>query len=422
MNVDSNISNVKKSNKNVGQARITCPPTLAKNLDKLKVQFWVNWQDSSFIDELDSIKTSIQNTSNLTEKPYLCPGGFNWNVHRTGAGDFNFRLTSGDLFFFVNKRDSEDNRHNMSLEIGSESCWAPGYKEIFHRFTRWINVLGGEIIKNQVSEVHLALDLIDTPIASLNIENKQLWVTRSKTFKNIGSHRFLETFSIGKGDIMLRIYDKTLELKKSISKQLTFAEIWGFTDYNDKPVTRIEFQLRRPILKTIKEIESSLTGIDTYDDLNDSLQSIWNHCTHKWARHCSTIVDITNNHQSRATNSTFWDFVTNTTWDGSSIKTKQKPRPKKDIVSLRKQFRGIGMTLAAFYNAHPTDLDHIVDIGKNIFEEDLIEFYIDDEPEFIRRFQKKKQEIYESVSTLHTLIPDHPSTTTPLLNHEAFNE
>ena len=409
MNVDKNSVKVKNAAPSGGETRITSPPILAKNLDKLKITFWVDWKKSAFLDEIEDIKNSLQKTANLQEKPFHGSGGFHWNVQRTGTRIFNYRLTAGDLFLLINKRSCESNVPNMMLEIGSESCWSPGYQEIVKNFLRWIEVLDGKIIKNQITEVHLAADLIGSHIDSLNIRDKRYWITKSHKFAAIESPSQLETFSIGKGDIMMRIYDKVLELKHSTSKQATFADSWGLSQFDEHQVTRVEFQLRREILKNI-QIPSSGEGINTYRDLCSSLNSIWSYCTNSWVRHCSTPVDSINNHQSRAHNSVFWNFISTIQWDGKVNRTKEKPRPKKDYLALRKQFLGLGMTLAAFHDISTQDVDHIIDIGKHIIEEDLISFYMADEEEFYRRIDKKKREVYESVSPLHLQKPDHPSS------------
>lgn len=421
MNVDNNTSKVKNAQTTGGQARITCPPTLATNIDKLKVNFWVIWADTSFLDEIDYIKNQIQTTPDLQEMPYLCPGGFNWNVQRTGTSSFSYRLTSGDITFMISNRSGKGSRANMLLDVGSESCWSPGYHEIFTRFNKWIRAIGGHILSNQISEVHLAADLVGTQINTLDISNPQTWITRSQLFTTHDNFRQLTGISIGKGQLMLRIYDKVLELRKSMSKQLTFAESWGVKNYNDTPVTRVEFQLRRPILKEIKSSATDTFGVDDFDDLCDSLQSIWVHCTHNWARHCSHKVDYLQNHQSRATLSVFWKTISELNWPGDALKTKQRPRPKKDYVALRKQFIGIGITLAAFYDVETKDLDHIIGINKHIIEEDIIGFYTDDPKEFVRRFDKKKNEVFESVSTLQNLKPTYPNADEypiPFPNHK----
>lgn len=408
MNVDNKAVNVKTTEILGGQTRIACPPALARNVDKLKVSFWVNWQNSSFLDELAEIKSSLQNTDNLQEKPYYCPGGFNWNVNRTGTRLFTFRLTSGDLTFLLNTRSSQDKIPNTSFEIGSESCWAPGFEELFYRFSRWIEVLDGSIVKNQISEVHLAADFIGTKISDLNIADRDYWITRSQLFTTYLTNYQLSSIAIGKGDIMLRIYDKVLELRHNAAKQLTFAEAWGLPRFDVQPVTRAEFQLRRPVLKTIKPEEQSETGIDTFTDLCESFQSIWTYCTLSWARHCSEKIEHDQNHQSRANPSKFWAELSSIKWEGNEIRARQRPMPKKDYIALRKQYIGIAMSLAAFHDIHGTDPDHIIEIGKHILDEDIIAFYLSDEPEFTRRLEKKKREIYESVSTLHSMKPEHP--------------
>ena len=102
MNVDKKAQKVKQTAEVGGKARITFPPVLAKNLDKLKICLWVDWKNSIFLDEVDEIKQSLQNTTDLLEQPYQNPGGFLWNVQRTGTRIFNYRLSSGDLFLLIN--------------------------------------------------------------------------------------------------------------------------------------------------------------------------------------------------------------------------------------------------------------------------------------------------------------------------------
>ena len=68
------------------------------------------------------------------------------------------------------------------------------------------------------------------------------------------------------------------------------------------------------------------------------------------------------------------------------------------------------MTLAAFHNIGTQDIDHIINIGKHIIEEDMLAFFVTDEEEFYRRIDKKKREVYETVSPVHRLKPDHPSS------------
>lgn len=401
MNVDNIPAKVKDTLPVGGQARITCPPQLANGLDTLKVSFWVEWEDESFLDELETLKRQVQQFPHITSLPYHCPGGFDWNVDRTGTKLFTYRLTSGDLTLLCNTRMSEGNVPNIRLEIGSQSCWIPGYNEIYERFYMWISALGGKIIKEIISEVHLTVDVIGFPIADTQIENRDYWVSQSQYFSTYNQGRQLSGISIGKGETRLRIYNKVLELRQSHHKQETFSEIWGTKVYDEKPVTRVEFQIRRPILKDFRISASAETGIDTYKDLIPSLSVLWEYCTQVWSKHCSNPVDHGNNHQSRTNISEFWQTVSNVEWGDSSNFSKQKSRPNKDLVALRKQFRGIGMTIASFSEANVEDLDHIIWIAKDTIEEELTTFYRDDETEFIKRMEKKKREIFDAISSPH---------------------
>lgn len=409
MTVDNNLSKVKNTTfADRGQARISCPPTLANNLDTLKISFWISWSDDSFLEEIKSIKDTLQQSESLTEAPYHCPGGFNWNVQRTGVKLYNFRLLAGDLRLFLNHRSPDHDIPNVRLEIGSESCWAPGYNEIYTRFIRWIEALGGIVQKEIVSEAHLALDLVGLYIGDLKIHDEDYWIKRSKRFDVYKENRCLTGISIGRDACALRIYDKVFEIARSGSKQETFKEFWLVEHYADRPVTRIEFQLRRKLLKTLKVEPEAESAIDTLEDLNAGLNSIWQFCTIDRARHCSSIVDYDSNHQSRAENSDFWNLVNSVHWSGDALYSQQKARPKKDLSALRKQTTGLAMTIAAFYGANSEDLDHIISISKHVIEEDLISLYRRSDLDFIKKMDKKHREIFESVSTLHNLRPVHP--------------
>ena len=403
----------------LGQARITCPYQLANGLDTLKVSLWVEWEDNLFLDELEQAKKEIQTTKNDTQNPYHCPGDFDWNVKRVGTSKFNYILESGDLTLLLNRRLPEDNIPNIRFEIGSQSCWMPGYKLIYERFIRWINVLGGKVVKEIVSEVHLATDIIGLNINTLPIKDQNYWISQVVNFNVFNKSRKLSGITLGKGKTMLRVYDKVLELTYSAHKQETFSQVWGVQQYNEMPVTRVEFQVRREVLKDMREESNEQKGIDTVLDLNNALQSIWNYCTQKWARHCSTKIDHEQNHQSRAMNSEFWDIVTDVKWEGSDKFTKQKPRPNKNLKALCSQLRGIAMTITAFHQVKDDDIDHIVRVGKAILENELTDFYLNYESEFVKQMGKKKREIYESI-TPPSLKKESPELFTPSHDQPPF--
>ncbi len=69
------------------------------------------------------------------------------------------------------------------------------------------------------------------------------------------------------------------------------------------------------------------------------------------------------------------------------------------------------MTIAAFDKASSDDIDHVLGISKKILDADLINLFIEDKDEFAKRMDRKKREIFESVSapSHHTdeYFPEH---------------
>lgn len=96
------------------------------------------------------------------------------------------------------------------------------------------------------------------------------FVGRARKITTDSEDHRVSGFSIGKGDIRARIYNKTLEARK-VGKDWVF-ELWDRD--RDSEVWRVEFQLRREALRSF-EIESLA------DFLNAS-QSIWDYCTTQW--------------------------------------------------------------------------------------------------------------------------------------------
>ena len=75
----------------------------------------------------------------------------------------------------------------------------------------------------------------------------------------------------GKGDLVARIYDKTVEIQRRGVSWL--PDLWG-TDGSDRPVWRLEFQYRRAVLA-----EFNLAGVD---QTVASVQDLWRYGTEEW--------------------------------------------------------------------------------------------------------------------------------------------
>ena len=70
-------------------------------------------------------------------------GGVSWNCMRIGTKFFSYRLIRGDIRLLISSRDSEARIANTHLEIGSMSCWVPGYLKVFETINQMFNKESG---------------------------------------------------------------------------------------------------------------------------------------------------------------------------------------------------------------------------------------------------------------------------------------
>lgn len=403
------------------QARLTSglpvvqdsPFRVSRGLDFLKVSFWLEWnpQVGSFLEILEFMKKQVQDT----EKdciPVFKENGFDWNLYRTGTSKYTFRLKSGDITLLFNRRKASGEIPNCRLEVGSLSCWSPGFFSIYERVKTFLACYGGKVAKERVSEVHLAADFIGTDIKTVDLCDQSKWIIRAHDFnphdkiplyrddqepESDGldfnphfTHRRFTGVDMGKGNLMLRIYDKVTELKRSRAthKQQIFSEIWGFKKFDEQAVTRVEYQVRRPKLREFAKDEEK--QIDTVADLLEALRSLWHYLTMEWTRHTASPVNR-NHNQSKAKVSEFWQKVQAVVWSGVFGYIRNHPVKHKDVVMLRKQARGCLMSVCSSLEVEPDDIDKIVHLCKELIEEDLHAFF-EDEQAFRERMLTKRNE------------------------------
>lgn len=369
------------------QTRITWGPTLVSNLDKLILSMWIDWQGSkNFLFILEEAKRKAQE-DDIDSVP-LDLAGFTWNCLRSGNKNFSFRIQSGDVTLLFNKRKPDTDSPNAALQVGSMSCWAPGYESERKDALRMLEMFGGAVIRECVSEVHLATDCIGLPIDSLPIKEEDHWVNRAHKFGTYHDRRKFEGVTIGKGDLMLRVYDKVRELKtKSTHKQPLFADVWGLASYDEKPVTRVEFQLRRDILRQFQA--DGKPTIDTFDDLKDHLATLWAYCTTTWCRLAESLVDRANNNQSKIETHPWWQLIQDAPWDGDHTATRGKRYLQKDEEKLWQQGIGVFLTIAALNGYGPDELETLIAFLQGKMEAKIKRLARDKE-EFSRRLREKQ--------------------------------
>jgi hypothetical protein len=120
------------------------------------------------------------------------------------------------------------------------------------------------------------------------------------------------------------------------------------------------------------------------------LKSLWAYLTTEWTRHSSNPVNR-NHNQTKAKVSEFWEKVQAVVWTGVFGYVRTHPVKHKDIEMLRKQARGILMSVCASLEVKPDDIDKIVHLCQGMIEEDL-HAYFEDEKAFIDKMTTKRNE------------------------------
>ena len=147
----------------------------------------------------------------------------------------------------------EFNMPNFFVTFTSEALWRESAFVLHEKFLGWADSVGYKpMIKESMSRVDFCFDY-KLPEIDFNEDN---FVSYSKKDSKHREGGAVQTFTLGKGDVVLRVYDKIAEIRQQSDKVWFFA-LWGV----ESDVWRIEWQIRKPILKVF--------GISTFDELQE---------------------------------------------------------------------------------------------------------------------------------------------------------
>jgi hypothetical protein len=153
------------------------------------------------------------------------------------------------------------------------------------------NIIGrsAALFPTRVRRLDLCVDVVGLDLRTIP---PTAWVGRGRPTlerltPNIDAREFFvggecNAFYFGTGDLLLRAYNKTVELQKDLvgSKCSLEHELWRAAGWNETDdVTRIEFQLRSEALKTIDG--GSLRHTPS---AFERLDAAWAYLTNEWAR------------------------------------------------------------------------------------------------------------------------------------------
>jgi len=231
-----------------------------------------NYSIIPLIEKLHFLKEKAQETGR--EQP-LEVGNIVLMVQRTGVPFYAYKAICKD-FSICFMETHKGNNPPVFVRFMSSFLWSYGIEKSFQIFYEWFNSLGLTIFADKLSRIDVCLDTDEAIFKETDINGVS---TRSrhkeKHFVNdeFKLGRQFSGFTFGRGEVVGRIYNKSLEIKSS--GKVWFRDIWNEHDYNSiQDVWRVEFQLRRKMLREF--------GIDSVSDFFRKEEGIWAYLTQEW--------------------------------------------------------------------------------------------------------------------------------------------
>ena len=150
----------------------------------------------------------------------------------------------------------EFNNPNFFVTFKSQGLWSKSAFHLHDDFLDWASSVGFEPLSSEsLSRVDYCFDYT---LSEVDFD-EDWFVSRSTKDSKHREDGKPQTFTFGKGDVVLRVYDKVAEIKQQSGKAW-FYELWGGLV---EDVWRVEWQVRKPVLRSF--------GIKTFDDLYNKL-------------------------------------------------------------------------------------------------------------------------------------------------------
>ena len=312
-----------------------------KGLDTLHIGLYVAWKSTELFSILEKEKRLCQD-DDYKNHSISVKGFSNIIVYPSGKkGGYGWHLSTGDIHIFLSRHSPTSGTPNVFIEIGSISCWERGIFDTLRAIEHFIMLYGGYIVENKINRVDLAVDFVGLDIQKTKIFDKDKWIKQAQSYRVYGKGRRDNTVAFGFSKtsvVSLRIYDKMLELKDDAGKAAFFFDLWGMTIDKQLPVTRVEFQLRKDVLK---ELQSK-----NFNNFTKNINGIWDYLTSKWFRQGDK---FNRKRTDRAKNSPWWDIVNNVKWSEAVVYLERKAlKAKKSIKPLIDQAAGLAMSVSAY--------------------------------------------------------------------------
>lgn len=224
---------------------------LIHGIDTLQCAYFLEPRGDTAIDfgKLAELKESIRQSKD--KNPVAVElAGMGFLLHRYGTSSGYPFVLENELFKI---ECGEFNKPNFYVKFLSQALWRESAWLLHEKFMAWTRSAGFVPYRPEtLSRVDFCFDY-HLPVVDFTEDD---FVTRSKKDALYREDKRVQTYQFGKGDIVLRVYDKVAEIQQESGK-VWFYLMWK----RDANVWRIEWQIRKSILKQ--------HDINTFDDLKD---------------------------------------------------------------------------------------------------------------------------------------------------------
>lgn len=223
---------------------------LLSGLDTVECAYYMRPTASACLD-FDALRTLREKhqRSKVRDPMLVELGGMNFELSRGGT-------RSGYPFLISNEQWAiqfgEFNDPSFFVTFRSIALWHQGAKALHESFLSWAESLGYVPFRPEgLSRCDFAFDF-HLPVVDFDEDN---FVTLAEKDSQHRKHRKVQTFTFGRDEIVLRVYNKSDEVNEASAKYWLHALWAGPTE----DVWRIEWQVRKDTLKRF--------DLRTFDDL-----------------------------------------------------------------------------------------------------------------------------------------------------------
>ena len=183
--------------------------------------------------------------------------------------DFRFKW-GGITFMLRRERDAQSPMPNLQIAAGSTLLMTMGIEAVWQRVLDFVGgEMCGQVHRNTVSRVDMAVDLPDVPVSALASPLLcQQYVSRLPADEFYRKHGKVTGWKIGGGrDVLLRVYDKALELRTRVDPEKAAAvRKWRWGGKECTEALRVEWQIRGNWLRSIRLQGNEVRSVEEWID------------------------------------------------------------------------------------------------------------------------------------------------------------